>query len=346
MTDPTRFEADDDLPRELLSQRICDFRLQIQGGPLEGILARFEVELANAGIRRLHPRYYLSDEWGVPDGTVAIAIPFYLADVRLRSIQARRGALVEGVDDDDVLRYLRHEMGHVVNYAYRLHETEEWTRFFGPMTRPYEDDFRVVPFSPDFVRHLPGGYAQKHPDDDWAETFAVWMTPGLDWAGLYADAPGALAKLNYVARILGEIGDREPPVVEVDLDGGVDDLKVTVQEFYDDVEREEVHLPKSLDGDLRALLAPHAASPPGAQREDAAALFLFHRDHLSAAIYRWTGLLPERARALVDHVTERARALELTYLAAEREEVLCDLACLLAALAMSQSPTGSHVRET
>jgi len=89
MTEPPRFEGDDDLPRELLEQRICDFRLQIQGGPLEGILAGFEAELAEAGIHRLRPRYYLSDEWGVPDGTVAIAIPFYLADVRLRSVTPR-----------------------------------------------------------------------------------------------------------------------------------------------------------------------------------------------------------------------------------------------------------------
>ncbi len=346
MTEPTRFEGDDDLPRELLEQRICDFRLHIQGGPLEGILARFETELAEAGIRRLRPRYYLSDEWGVPDGTVAIAIPFYLADVRLRSIQARRGIFVEGIDEADVLRYLRHEMGHVVNYAYRLHETDEWTRTFGPMSQPYEDDFRVVPFSPNFVRHLPGGYAQKHPDDDWAETFAVWMTPGLDWAGLYADAPGALAKLRYAARVLAEIGDREPPVVEVDLDGDVGELKVTVQEFYDDLEREDVSLPRSLDGDLRALVAPHAAAPPGARREEAAALFLHHRDPLSAAVYRWTGLLPGRARALIDHLTERARALGLTYLASEREEVLCDLACLLAALAMNHAHTGAYVTGT
>jgi len=168
---------------------------------------------------------------GCPNGTVAIAIPFYLADARLRSIHARRGVLFEGIDEADVLRYLRHEMGHVVNYAYRLHETEEWTRTFGPMDRPYLDDFRVVPFSPDFVRHLPGGYAQKHPDDDWAETFAVMITPGLDWAGLYADAPGALVKLRYAARVLGEISNREPRVVEVHLDGEVGELKVTVQEF-------------------------------------------------------------------------------------------------------------------
>jgi len=124
-------------------------------------------------------------------------------------------------------------------------------------------------------------------------------------------------------------------VVEVDLDGEVGELKVTVQEFYDGVVLEEVSLPRSLDGDLRALVAPHATTPPGARREEAAALFLHHRDHLSAAVYRWTGLLPERARAL-----------GLSYLASEREQVLCDLACLLAALAMNHAHTGAYVRGT
>jgi len=135
-------------------------------------------------------------------------------------------------------------------------------------------------------------------------------------------------------------------VVEVDLDGDVGELEVTVQEFYDNLELEQVSLPRSLDGDLWALVAPHSAAPPGARREEAAALFLHHRDHLSGAVYRWTGLLPERARALIDHLTERARALGLSYLASEREQVLCDLACLLTALAMNHVHTGAYVRGT
>jgi len=214
------------------------------------------------------------------------------------------------------------------------------------MDRPYEDDFRTVPFSPDFVRHLPGGYAQMHPDEDWAETFAVWMTPGLDWAELYADAPGALAKAPLRRsrprrdRRPRAAGGRGRPRREV---GG---LKVTVQEFYDNLELEQVSLPRSLDGDLRALVAPHAAAPPGAAREEAAALFLRHRDHLAGAVYRWTGLLPERGRA-PHRLPHRARTCpRLSYLASERDQVLCDLACLLAALAMNHAHTGSYVRET
>ncbi|HSA24764.1 MAG TPA: hypothetical protein P5076_25110, partial [Myxococcota bacterium] len=175
----------DEIPAEVLSQRICDFDLHIEGSPLEGVIERFRRELEGRGLDRVRPVFYLSDEWGVPEGTVAIGVPFYLADERLRKVQYLKGGWLPGADAEDILRYLRHELGHVLNYAYRLHESQEWTLLFGPMARPYTDVFHAIPFSPDYVRHLPGNYAQKHPDDDWAETFALWLTPGLDWRQLY-----------------------------------------------------------------------------------------------------------------------------------------------------------------
>ena len=152
----------------------------------------------------MRPHFYLSTEWGVPFDTISIAIPFYLARVDLTDFHADRGGLVEGGDRADVLRYLRHEMGHVVNYAYRLYERPEWTGQFGDINLPYEEEYRPRPFSPRYVRHLPGWYAQKHPDEDWAETFAVWMTPGLDWRGRYAGRP-ALAKLEYCDRVMADL---------------------------------------------------------------------------------------------------------------------------------------------
>ena len=110
--------------------------------------------------------------------------------------------IVEGFDRGDILRYLRHEMGHVVNYAYRLYDEEEWVKQFGSITQPYGEDYRPEPFSRRYVRHLPGWYAQKHPDEDWAETFAVWMTPGLDWRAEYGGWPVASAKLAYCDRTM------------------------------------------------------------------------------------------------------------------------------------------------
>src|SRR5436190_19620569 len=176
----------------LLVTPIRELGLKIAGTPLEPILKEFKKELEQAGIRKVKPHFYLSVEWGVPFNTVSIAIPFYLARPDLLEVQAERVGHVEGTTRADVLRYLRHEMGHVVNYAYKLYEQDEWIKHFGSITQPYVEEYRPQPFSRRFVRHLPGWYAQKHPDEDWAETFAVWMTPGKDWHDDYSNWATAL----------------------------------------------------------------------------------------------------------------------------------------------------------
>src|SRR6187401_2285515 len=210
---PIHFE-----PSRLLSTPIRDLNLTIAGTPLEPVLARFQTELQQAGSVRLTPRFYLSTEWGVPFGTISIAIPSYLARPDLTEVHAEKVGHLEGIGPAELLRYLRHEMGHVINYAYKLYEQEEWINIFGSITQPYSEAYKPKPFSRKFVRHLPGWYAQKHPDEDWAETFAVWMTPGLDWAADYADWPLALAKLRYCDRVMAEVRRRDPIVIADDLD--------------------------------------------------------------------------------------------------------------------------------
>ena len=196
------------------STPIRELGLSLDGSTLEPILEEFLGELRGVGITRVVPRFYLSTEWGVPEGTIAIAIPFYLAKPELVDVQIERQGYVEGTSPADILRYLRHEMGHVINYAYRLHEVGEWSDRFGEMDDPYPEEYRPEPFSRRFVRHLPGWYAQKHPDEDWAETFAVWMTPGLDWRTEYAAWPVALEKLQYCDFTMAWLVDRDPVTIE------------------------------------------------------------------------------------------------------------------------------------
>src|SRR5690242_16808198 len=131
----------------LWSTPIRDLRLTIAGTPLEPILAEFERELNRAGVRKVRPHFYLSTEWGVPWGTVSIAIPFYLARRDLTDLHAERSGFVEGTGRADILRYLRHEMGHVVNYAYQLYEQQEWVKHFGSISQPYVEEYRPTPFS-------------------------------------------------------------------------------------------------------------------------------------------------------------------------------------------------------
>ena len=72
---------------------------------------------------------YLSDQWGCPDGTPLIGVPFYLVDARLERIEAEMSAGIE--DDEEAMRYMRHECGHAINYAFALYERPDWRATFG-----------------------------------------------------------------------------------------------------------------------------------------------------------------------------------------------------------------------
>src|SRR5205807_2035301 len=128
----------------------------------------------------------------------------------------------------------------------------EWTRLFGSIEAPYVEEYRPEPFSRRFVRHLPGWYAQKHPDEDWAETFAVWMTPGRDWRVEYAGWPEALAKLNYCDRAMAELAEREPLVTATDPDEAVDAMDYSLEEYYRPAGGGG-EFPPELDGALRTI---------------------------------------------------------------------------------------------
>jgi hypothetical protein len=330
----------------LWSTPIRDLGLTIGGTRLEPILAEFVEELRALGLTRLKSRFYLSTEWGVAFQTVAIAIPFYLARPELTAIHEERMGHVEGFDRDDILRYLRHEMGHVVNYAYRLYDEEEWIVRFGSITQPYEEDYRPEPFSRRYVRHLPGWYAQKHPDEDWAETFAVWMTPGLDWRREYDGWPEALAKLSYCDRTLGRILDHDPLVTDDEGDEDVAELDYSVGEYYEDEEADAIEppaFPPGLDGALRAIferLTDPAALDDGLRAES---LIRSHQRGLMQNVFRWTGHFPERTRVLVQHLAERAAQLELGYAPAQEGAAVVALTTLVTALAMNHVHRGTYL---
>jgi hypothetical protein len=342
---------------------IRDLSLSLAGTPLAAVVEEVDRELVRAGITRVRPRYYLSTEWGVPFDTVAIAIPFYLARPDLTRLHAARTGFVEGASRSDLLRYLRHEVGHVLNYAYRLYEHEEWVRLFGPMTRAYAEDYRPEPFSRRFVRHLPGWYAQKHPDEDWAETFAVWMTPGADWRADYAGWPEALAKLEYADRTLRELAGRDPLVTATDLDADVGEIAASLDQYYVGYEAGALggeELPPGLDGALRAIFEDLSASeeaaeaprdapagpgddPGAARRRPAAALIHRLAGELPAEVYRWTGHFPEHTRRLLAHLAGRADALGLAYPEERETPALVALTTFITALAMNHVLRGSYL---
>src|ERR1043165_3816697 len=169
---------------ELLKMRICDLKVQIAGSELEARIARFHRELGEKGIV-LKPLCYLGDEWFCAEGAANIAIPFYLAHPRLKRLEEKMMMEVEGGTEAWCMRLLRHEMGHVMNHAYLLAKDKEWQKIFGPPSLEYSESFRARPYSKRFVRHLEGWYAQSHPEEDFSETLAIWLTPEVDWRSQY-----------------------------------------------------------------------------------------------------------------------------------------------------------------
>lgn len=215
----------------ILDLRFRDLGLRIEGSPLAQRLAKLRGELARAGLRRFRPYAWLSTSWFTPHGSSGFAIPFYLAHPRLVRIERWQIGDAEGATREMCMRLLRHEAAHAIDHAYRLHRRRSWREHFGPFTRPYRASYRPRPASKAFVVNLDNWYAQSHPGEDWAETFAVWLRPGSRWRRQYRGWP-ALRKLEYVDALMREIGDREPPVRTRDHWEPITRIDTTLRQHY------------------------------------------------------------------------------------------------------------------
>lgn len=224
---------------KLLETRICDLDLKFDGLILK-LMRKVAAELRGRGIK-FRPEYYYGTGWGCVEGSVSIEIPFWFGSKGLRQIENELN--LGGVEtENEILMGLRHEIGHAILYAYRIDRDREWGRLFGNMKKVYRDYYIYNPWSKRHVRHLPDHYAQKHPDEDWAETFAVWLKPRSNWRTKYRKTP-VRRKLEYVETVMGEIRNMEPLVEKTDRDEPIEDVRMTVAEFY------KVNLESRLDRD-------------------------------------------------------------------------------------------------
>ena len=242
-----RFEALDPEIRGVLGKKVSELGLRVEGSPVQKYVDQLYRELDRRGLKTFRPVCYLTDEWGCPDQQPVLGIPFYLADPKLRTLEKAVDALES---ERQIMMYMRHEAGHVFNYAYRLYTTPQWRELFGPFFRAYRDEYRPVPFSKKFVRHIEGWYAQKHPDEDFAETFAVWLTPRSPWRRQYKGWP-AMRKLRYVERMARTLATVEPIVKTGEVDITPDDISVTVEQFYEQAAQErQARIDIALDAHL------------------------------------------------------------------------------------------------
>ena len=217
---------------ELLQIQIRKLYLTIKETKLEKSIQQLYTELDDKGIT-FHPPCYLTDEWFSPDGIPVIGIPFYLAHSRLIKLERKMMLEVEGGTETWCMKLLRHEAGHALNHAYKFYRKTRWRELFGTYSKRYAvGGYETQPYSKRYVIHLDDHYAQSHPEEDFAETFAVWLNPSSNWEKRYRGWP-ALKKLNYVGHLIKQNGNKEPLEKKLDKPFDASRLRSTLAAYYE-----------------------------------------------------------------------------------------------------------------
>jgi len=293
--------------RQLLDLRLCDLPLRIRGTHLELRLEKLYRELAARSLD-FRPHVWLAEEWFTPDGVAGFAIPFYLAHPRLMKLERAQMFEVEGARESECMRILRHEAGHAIDNAFRLHARGSWTDTFGSYRVPYPEWYQPQPGSRDYVLNLDAWYAQAHPAEDFAETFAVWLRPGTQWRRQYAGW-GAERKLEYVEQIMRGLAGKSPKCLarrEVDP---LETLKKTLREHY---RRKRayytIHWPASSE---RILYRVFSGEPRHRSYPSAAQFLRRIRGEICEIVARVTGVHHYTINHILKHMIVRCRVLNL-----------------------------------
>ena len=324
---------------KLLDLRVRDLGLRINGSELKPRLRQLYNELQRRGFV-FRPHFWLSDEWYCPDGVPGIAIPFYLAHPRLKKLERDFMLEVEGGSRDDCMRLLRHETGHALLNAYQLHRRRDWQQHFGKSSTKYPDTYLPRPYSKRFVMHLANWYAQSHPHEDWAETFAVWLKPGSDWRKRYRGWP-ALKKLEYVDVLMNEIREQRPRLRNTREEMPVSSMRITLREYYADKEaRYGKDSPEFFDRDLRKLFSDVEEH----QRNEKASRYIRRvRVEIIDIVSRWTSEYDYRINEVLKEMVDRCDELGLRTVRSE-EEMKPEMAACLTMLVMNKlHSNGFHV---
>lgn len=302
---------------ELLKLRFCDLKLSIDRRPLRRQIERLYAELENRGIE-FQPHVWLSDEWFSPDGVPGIAIPFYLAHPRLERLERRIMRAVEGGNSRWFMRILRHEAGHALDNAYRLRRRKRWREIFGPASLQYPAHYKARPGSRRYVHHLGEWYAQAHPTEDFAETFAVWLKPNSDWRKSYAQWP-AFNKLNVVEELMTSVRGQRPPVRNRLRIEPVEHNTRTLAQHY---RRKLAHNRKIRLGLADELVRRIFTTEPARKKTIRAATFLrSHETPLIKAVARELAMEQYSVQQILRMLIERCESLKL-YVRGNRREAV------------------------
>jgi hypothetical protein len=241
--------------KELLATRVCDLDLDFERTPYARLLKQLHRELAQKNIL-FRPPVWISDDWFCPDGVSAIAIPFFLMHPRLISLGKQIMGEVEGESLQHFMKLLRHECGHAIDNAFFLREEKGRKEIFGDHELRYPTKYQAKKYSKSYVIHLEDNYAQAHPEEDWAETFATWLTPQSNWRVKYQNWP-ALKKLNYLDSVMEEIKDTKQYLLCHQKVDSYEYNEMTVGQFFLKKKRKlRRYSPKSSIKHIEKVLAP------------------------------------------------------------------------------------------
>lgn len=321
----------------LLDLRFCDLDVHIEGTVLERRIQKLYSELEARNIRH-KPHCWLSSEWFSPDGIPGIALPFYLAHPRLMRLEKKMMLEVEGGTERWCMRLLRHEAGHAMSTAYRLHYKKQWRDAFGKYSKPYPSYYQPKANSRSYVHHLDYWYAQAHPAEDFAETFAVWLAPNSKWRQAYQGWP-ALRKLETVDDMCSAVAEQAAPVRSRRQIEPLKHLKTTLGQHY---RRKQRHYaddwPDFYDRDLRRLFSD---DPLYSTQESAARFLRRVRPEIREIVGRWTGEYAYTIDQVVRDMIDRCKELKLR-LAVPEEEARMHVMIMVSVQTMNYIHGGNH----
>lgn len=344
------------LKLEMLHTPIRQLGLTIEGSFFENAIPIVLGQLRRAGVTELQPYFYVSTGYGCIASTAIISLGFYDFDPLLKELNYElRGWYYSAAD---LKMLLRHELGHAFCYTYKLYRSSEFRQLFQVQgnffnTYPQGDAFDYNPWSKRYVNPNGDHYAQKHPDEDFAETFCVWLTPRSSWRRKYAKRSVILQKLQYAQRMAKQLGPL-PPRVQSNPDWmyeRVEDLHETVGEFMKAT-------PKALAGyqalatgfvdpELNALFRPkpRLVNEQRIQAEyTPAAVFLRQQKTiLISRVADWVGVDATVVRDLLEKLIQRAEVLELWLENALREMKLVELSSYVTVLCANYKNTGKYL---
>ena len=322
---------------EILNLKFSDLDLSITGSRVEPLVEQLYKELQRRSLD-FQPEVYIAEDWFSFDGVPGIAIPFYVINDRLAKIQKKMLLDTEGYNKKDCIKLLRHETGHAIDNAFHLRKSKSRQKLFGLSSTPYPDKYSPQAYSRKYVAHLNLWYAQAHPDEDWAETFAVWLNPLSNWRQKYKKWP-AIKKLKLVNSLMAEIKNKKPLVKIQERPGDIVRNRRKLKTFYKE-KIEDLGLDQPFYVD--PLIARLFSTDPKYKNKKLAAQFIRQeRKLIRDMVARWTGQYKYTIDQILRDVILSCQEQKLRLITSEKETRL-DLVGMLTAHTLNYISSGHH----